>query len=110
MDINISNVDDGAVLALKGELDYNSYKDFNAKVLDLIDKKTKKIIIDMAGVEHIDSMGLGAVTKLWKIADENGLSLFLSGVPANVRKMIKLVNLDKRIKIFDGVRDALKQP
>jgi anti-sigma B factor antagonist len=108
MEINLSNEKDAAVMILKGELDYNSCKDFNAKVMDLIDKKIKKIVLQMAAVEHIDSMGLGTITRLWKTADENGLLLLLAEVPVNIQKLIKLVNLDKRIQIFETLNEALK--
>lgn len=106
METNLIYEKETAVLAVKGDLDYNSYKEFNTCVMGLIDKKTKKTVIVMAGVGHIDSMGLGAITKLWKIADENGLLLMLAEVPKNIQKMIKLINLDRRIQIFDTVRQA----
>ena len=42
-----------------------------------------------------------------KLADQMGQSLVLADVPKNIRNMIKLVNLDKRILIFDTVDEAL---
>ncbi len=107
MEITSKIDNESAVFTLTGELDYNSYKDFNAKVGEQIERKTPKIALIMTGVSHIDSMGLGAITKLWKISEEGKLSLVLVDVPKNVRNMIKLVNLDRRIQLFDTLEEAL---
>ena len=107
MEIDLKEQSNAAVINMKGDLDFNSYKNFNAAISELIDKKTPRIILVMTQVTHIDSMGLGSITKLWKTADQLGLLLALADVPKNIRNMIKLVNLDKRIQIFDTLEEAL---
>ncbi len=107
MELNLKEQKNTAIINMKGDLDYNSYKEFNKIVSGLIDIKTQRIILEMANVTHIDSMGLGAITKLWKTADQLGLSIVLAAVPKNIHNMIKLVNLDRRILIFENVEAAL---
>jgi anti-sigma B factor antagonist len=107
MEIDMKERENAVVLNLKGDIDYNSYKGFSAIVADLLEKKTARIALNMAAVTHIDSMGLGTITKLWKTADQQGGALVLADVPKNIRNMIKLVNLDKRILIFDTVDEAV---
>ena len=108
MEIKKNNVDNNAVLELKGDLDYNSYKEFNTMVAELIEGlETEKIVLDMKELTHVDSMGLGTITKLWKSAEQNEVSLILAAVPKNIHNMINLVNLDKRMQICDTVDDAL---
>jgi anti-sigma B factor antagonist len=107
MEIDKKEQGNGAVLNLKGDIDFNSYKNFNKAVAELIEKKIPRVVLVMTAVTHIDSMGLGTITKLWKTADQLGQSLVLADVPKNIRNMIKLVNLDKRILIFDTVDEAL---
>ncbi|HOO57615.1 MAG TPA: STAS domain-containing protein [bacterium] len=106
--INIIETDAEAVVKLKGELDYNSYKNFEEKIIGIIETGTKRVIIEMSELIHIDSMGLGTLTKLWRMADEEGGLLVLVGVPSNIEKMIKLVNLDGRIGIFATEEEAKK--
>lgn len=106
MEIDRKEQNNAAVLNLKGDIDFNSYKNFNKAVTELIENKTPRVVLVMTGVTHIDSMGLGTITKLWKMADQMGQSLVLADVPKNIRNMIKLVNLDKRILIFDTVEEA----
>jgi anti-anti-sigma factor len=107
MEIEMKEQANAVVLNLKGDLDFNSYKNFNAAITELFEKKTPRVILAMTQVTHIDSMGLGAITKLWKTADQLGLVFALAEVPKNIRNMIKLVNLDKRIAIFDTITEAL---
>lgn len=107
MEIDLKEQKNAAVISMKGDLDYNSYKEFSKIVGELIDKKTQRIVLCMEKVTHIDSMGLGSITKLWKTADQAGISIVLASVPKNIHNMIKLVNLDRRILIFDTVDTAL---
>ena len=107
MRIEVEEKGNNAIVAIAGDLDYNSYSSFNDKILELVDKDFKKIVVDMSSVGHIDSMGLGAVTRLWKTAGQNNSELSLACVPKNVGKLINLINLDQRIKVFDDVKNAL---
>ncbi|HOC92406.1 MAG TPA: STAS domain-containing protein [bacterium] len=107
MDIKNEKINNVAVISLTGELDYNTYKDFNRAAAAVIEKKlADRIAVVMSDVSHIDSMGLGTITKLWKSADASGMEFSLVNVPKNIAGMIKLVNLDKRIKVYDSVEEA----
>jgi anti-anti-sigma regulatory factor len=52
-------------------------------------------------------MGLGSLTKFWKQASQQDILLCIAGANKNVRSLINLVNLDKRIKLFGSVEEAL---
>jgi anti-sigma B factor antagonist len=107
MEIDRQDRQNNVVLSLNGDFDYNSVKSFNDIVSELIEKKTPRIVIVMKELAHIDSMGLGAITKLWKNADRLGFSIVLADVPKNILNLIKLVNLDRRIMVFDNLDEAL---
>jgi len=107
MEIDRQDKDNAVVLNLQGELDYNSAKEFSLLLQELIEKKTQRIVIALKGLAHIDSMGLGAITKMWKTADTLGFSIVLAEVPHNILNLIKLVNLDRRIMIFETLAEAL---
>ncbi len=107
MDIKNEKINNVSVIRLSGELDYNTYKDFSRAAAATIEKKlADKIAVVMSDVSHIDSMGLGTITKLWKSADASGMEFSLVDVPKNIAGMIKLVNLDKRIKVYGSIEEA----
>jgi len=107
MRIEVEDKNNAAVVSLQGDLDFNSYAGFHDRMLALIDNKVAKIVVNLGAVGHIDSMGLGTLTKLWKIGELGGVSVVLAAVPPNVGKLIKLINLDNRMKVFDTTDSAL---
>lgn len=107
MDIKLTKQEQAGVVLLNGDIDFYSYKELETVLENSLMQGDAPIILDLTGVPHIDSMGLGAITKFWRQASEKDVAVYISGARKNVRSMIKLVNLDGRIKMFDSVSDAL---
>jgi len=107
MDIQLTTLGKAAVIALKGDLDFNSYKEFETVLESSLDQEYSPVVVEISGVPHIDSMGLGTITRYWKQAAQQNSLLHIAGARKNVLSMINLVNLDKRIKLFDSVDEAL---
>lgn len=108
MKIEIVKKDSAAVVRMDGDLDFNTCTGFSDKISGILDGSPSKLVLDMANVSHVDSMGLGAITKIWKVADKIQCDFALASVQKNVGKLISLINLDNRIKIFDDVDSALQ--
>lgn len=108
MKMEIDKKESAAVIKLDGDLDFNSSIAFTEKINALIDDAPMRLVIDMSSVGHVDSMGLGSLTKLWKAADKSGCVMVLASVQKNVGKLLSLINLDNRIKIYDTAEAALK--
>ncbi|MEW6201650.1 MAG: STAS domain-containing protein [bacterium] len=106
MKIRKTSKNGNSVLRLSGDLNFASYKALRQVVEDLFEQKQKKIIVDLGDVTHIDSMGLGTITQLWKEGYERGQEICLAAPNPNVANMIRLVNLDKRIKVYESVGDS----
>lgn len=107
MKIEIVKKDNAAVVRMDGDLDFNTCTGFNDKISEILDGSPSKLILDMANVSHVDSMGLGSITKIWKSTDKMQCEFGLAAVQKNVNKLISLINLDNRIKIYDDVDSAL---
>jgi len=108
MDIFAETKGKAAVITLKGDLDYDSYKELEMAVEYAMAQGNTPIALDMTAVPHIDSMGLGTITKYWRLTEQQQQTLCLVGVQKSVREIVNLVNLDKRIKMFDNVDEALR--
>lgn len=107
MDIENIRKDNTLVLVLKGDVDFNSCRKLKETLERAVDDRLTPIVLNLAAVDHIDSMGLGTVTKMWKKSHELGLDLSLAGCNKNVEKMVHLINLDKRIKLYATSEEAL---
>ena len=93
--VNHEEVGESAwVISPKGSLDYSSYKDFEEKVEDLFYKKARHLLLDMAGVKYISSVGLSAIIQLIKHSREIGATLALYDSQLAVKRVLEISKLD----------------
>jgi anti-sigma B factor antagonist len=78
----------------------------HSQVGDSIDKYGD-VVLQLDGVEFVDSSGLGALVRLTQAARSKGGDLKLSGVPAKVRKVLQLTNLLAQFETYDSVEEAI---
>ena len=69
----------------------------------------QRVILDLSGVEFLDSSGLGAIVAVMKALSPRKLEL--SGLTPNVRKVFRLTRMDSVFTIHaagveEGMRDA----
>lgn len=69
--------------------------------------KYADIVLQLDQVEFIDSSGLGALVRLMQAARSKGGDLKLSGVPANIRKMLEMTHLLAQFEVYDSVEEAI---
>jgi len=67
---------------------------------------TGRLIVDLAGVESVDSAGLGELVLLYLWADAAGHSLKFAGPRPQVRSLLELTNLVSVFDTYANVADA----
>jgi anti-anti-sigma factor len=94
------------VYALNGQLcgTAPSYA-FQDEVRKAIGEGTGKIVLDLGGVERIDSCGIGILASLMWSASQAGGGMVLASVPKQVEKLLGIVMLLDHIEHADS-RDA----
>ncbi len=97
-----------AVYALSGNL-YGSSQayGFQDDVRQKIAGGTKKIVIDLADAEKIDSCGIGILASVMWSASEAGGGMVLVSVPEQVEKLLSMVMLIDRIDRADSCEEAI---
>lgn len=65
------------------------------------------MVIDLAGIEAVDSAGLGELVLLHMWADSSGYTLKFSGATKSVRKALELTNLVQVLDLYPSVREAI---
>jgi anti-anti-sigma factor len=65
------------------------------------------LMINLSGVDFIDSSGIGALVNLAKQARDAGGDLSLAAVPTAILKTIFLLRLDKFFRIYPDLNSAL---
>lgn len=83
----VSEIKDGTlILTCRGKLTEEVAKDFKAKVKEVI-PTAKRIILDMGGVTHVDSSGLGAVVSVYASARTSGCQFQICSLTGSVQRM-----------------------
>lgn len=97
---------DLTVVSVKGEVDLYSAPGLKERVADLVSSGRTRLAIDLAGVEFMDSTGLGVLIGGLKRCKEAGGSLALVGPREPVVKVLAITGLDKVFAIHENVEQA----
>ena len=100
-------VDGKPVLDLTGEVDsYNSPR-LREKMVSLIDAGNAELIVNMTGVDYIDSTGLGTLVGGLKRASEKNGAIRIICPNEQIYKVFNITGLVKVFPIFDNETAAL---
>lgn len=104
---------DGALVVHLGEtrLDAAIAIQFKDRMREILVQPAPRVVLDLSEVGFLDSSGLGAIVAVMKTLPK-GRSLELSGLTANVRKVLHLTRMDSVFVIHatapgDRLRDAV---
>jgi anti-sigma B factor antagonist len=108
MEIIDEQIDSVMILTIKGRLDASNSTELKTKISSLIDENKKSILVDMSGVDFVDSSGLGSlVTCLRSVAQAEG-KLKITSLQHNPKNLFETTRLDRVFEIFDDRKSALK--
>jgi anti-sigma B factor antagonist len=66
----------------------------------------KASILDLSGVDYMDSAGLGAVINYFTHCQRNSIRLMVTGVTPRVRELFKVTKVDSVLAMVDTVEEA----
>jgi len=97
------------VLTVKGNLIQKDDTDkLQSRLLEIIESKSKFIVMDLKHVSIITSLGIGGVIRALRTVKESDGDLKLSAVNASVRKVFDITKLSELIEIHETSDEALK--
>ena len=95
------------VLPLEGEIDLHISPTVAASLRTMIEKKPKRLIVDLAKVSYIDSSGLAALIEGMQNVQHYGGAFGLASLQEPVRTIFEIARLDQVFKIYPDVNTAL---
>ncbi len=105
-DVNYNRVMLIAFLADVADMDKNN--DLFTLMTCLINGGISKIVFDMTSVEFIDSYGMGTIIDITKMVRKHkGGDAVLINVPERIQMVFKPIQLQKFMKMFSSLEDAL---
>jgi anti-sigma B factor antagonist len=106
MEIKQRTANDAVIVGFTGEVDMSSSPDARRAFLQLIEKKTKKIVADLSLVTYIDSSGLATLVECLQNMRKYGGQLRLL-INDNIKDVFSLARLDTIFDIRKSEQDAL---
>ncbi len=109
MTIKVSKAGKVPVISVAGEVDLYSSPDLRKELKKHIKKKHKLLVIDLAGVEYMDSSGVATLIEGHQGLAKVGGRLRLAGLTPAVMQVLKFVHLEKVFDIVGDVEEAIEE-
>lgn len=107
MELLRKDINGAAVVRVQNQrLDAAIAVQFKDRFRDLIDEDTHRYILDLSGVEFMDSSGLGAVVAVYKLLSRERV-FDLAGLSPPVDRVFRLTRMDSVFTIYENVEQAL---
>jgi anti-sigma B factor antagonist len=94
------------VVTLAGKMMLSDSAALETVIVSLLEAGRRKFIVDLSGLTHIDSTGIGTfIASLGKVSQAGG-ALAMAGAGGMVREGFRVTRLDKVFRFFPDVESA----
>jgi anti-sigma B factor antagonist len=107
MSVDVAERGGAAVLSVHGEVDVATAPRLREHVVDAVTDGHRYIVIDLDGVDFLDSTGLGVLVGALKRVRTHGGELHFVCTQPRIMKVFDITGLDRVLSIHETVADAL---
>ncbi|HEX2235493.1 MAG TPA: anti-sigma factor antagonist [Actinomycetota bacterium] len=104
--IDVRNVESCAVVDVKGEIDVYTAPKLREKLIELVSEGSYNVVVNLEGVDFLDSTGLGVLVGALKRVKAHDGSLALVCTQDKILKIFKITGLTKVFPIHDSIDEA----
>jgi anti-sigma B factor antagonist len=97
---------DDVVVALAGDIDIHTAPEIRDRLAQLRSAGSTSVVVDLSGVNFLDSSALGALVAAHRDFTDAGGSLKIAAPRAHVLKVFRITRLSDVIPLFDTVDAA----
>lgn len=99
--LELNTVESGkdAVVALSGILDLGTVNKLRMSLDELMSGGAKSIIMDMAGVQFVDSSGIGFIARMQRKLQDQGCSLAMRNLSPQLESALRLTGMGSYFNI-----------
>ncbi|MBS3694117.1 STAS domain-containing protein [Rhodococcus qingshengii] len=103
------SLDSGVVvISPQGRLNMVSAPGLRAHLHELVESGSARIVVDLSGIEFIDSSGLGVLISGLKIARQAGGDLRIAAPSLQVETVLELTNLNRVLRAYSSSNEAFE--
>ena len=108
MDISEDRKADVVVLALSGKLDATTAKDFEDKILGVINSGIQRLVVDLSQLEYVSSSGLRVFLVAARRLERTDGKIVLCSMKDQVRQVFDLAGFSSILSIYGSRDEALR--
>ena len=97
---------DRHVISLSGEINLRSSPNLHASLLEIIEGRPDRIILDLSGVSYMDSSGIGTLVEIKRRLERYKGSLILAALQPRVRGLFEITKLEQFFTIAADIAEA----
>ena len=97
MEFQVHEAKDMMEIRLTGRLTFDDYDKFRAITAIAEGPRQTRLVLDVSGVDYIDSAGLGMFVVFKEAAERTNTPIFIGGAQGLVKKLMDLVNFHQVI-------------
>ena len=105
--IALEHVGSAAIVRIAGDVTSASEADLMAGFNRAVDGGASAVILDFAGMEYMNSGGIGLLVTLLVRAHRKGQQMLAFGLSDHYRQILSLTRIDEAIEIFDDEASAV---
>jgi anti-sigma B factor antagonist len=103
----VSEVKAWTVVTVHGEIDVATSPSLRERLIGLVNSGATRLVLDLEGVDFLDSTGLGTIVSLLKRVRTHGGDLRLVCTEARIRRLFEITGLDKAVPLRASLDDAI---
>lgn len=108
LSVETRNWGDVVIVHCQGRIVYRDEAATLSRVAAEVLQHADKLVLDLGGVESMDSSGIGELVMLHTLAQQRRASLKCAGANPLVRNLLDLTNLDSVIDVHPTVEAAME--
>ena len=94
------------VFSPKGAIDLHVSPELRASLLEVIDGKPKRLVVDLSRVPYVDSSGIAVLILAKQTLEQQGGRFMLAGAQEPVRIILESARLDQYFQLFPTLEEA----
>lgn len=106
--VTSETIDGAVVVSPEGDVDLAGSPVLRTTLKQAHGAKPKRLIIDLASVDYMDSSGVATLVEALQMSRKNGTKMVLCSMKDRVRSIFEIARLDTVFSIVPSRDDALK--
>ncbi|MBX3363769.1 MAG: STAS domain-containing protein [Phycisphaeraceae bacterium] len=107
IEIELRQHADAAIVVARGDIDMSGSPLLRENLRQALASRINRVVVDLGGVEYMDSSGLATLVEALKNAKTAGTRLLLCNMRDRVRAIFEIARLDKFFTIASTQDEAL---